>query len=262
MGVLGVMSLHVEAQYMTHRGKVRPNNEDALLVMSNVIQKEEMVEPVIAEFEGNSFIFAVADGMGGHKAGEVASRLALNYLASNWLSIQSVESLDRCVQNIHFQIVEEASKSSSMSNMGTTLAGILIHDQTVWVFNVGDSRVYGVQGDALWQLSKDQSLVGALVEEGSITLEQARSHPLRGVLLECLGGGLKEGNVQVIIREVNLNEYDAFLICTDGLTDALSYELICDCLFHSKENALSCLFEKYMGAGAADNMSAVLVCVC
>jgi len=120
---------------LTHRGKVRSNNEDALLIMSDVIQKEEMADPQRVVFEGNSFVFAVADGMGGHKAG--------------WLSIETADSIDRCIQEMNLQIVKEALKDPSMSNMGTTLAGVLIRGSTVWVFNVGDSRVYGVHEDEL-----------------------------------------------------------------------------------------------------------------
>jgi len=261
-GAVYTMSLHVEVEYMTHRGKVRSNNEDALLIMSDVIQKEEMADPQRVVFEGNSFVFAVADGMGGHKAGEVASRLALDYLALNWLSIETADSIDRCIQEMNLQIVKEALKNPSMSNMGTTLAGVLIRGSTVWVFNVGDSRVYGVHEDELKQISKDQSLVQALIDEGTITVEQARQHPLRGVLLQCLGGGLDGGTVQTVIKQFSLDEYDAFLICSDGLTDALNDEEISACLFHSKESRLGCLFEKYMKAGATDNMSAVLVYIC
>ncbi|HAR39780.1 MAG TPA: hypothetical protein DCR68_00120 [Coprothermobacter sp.] len=258
-GATYTMSLRVEVEYMTHRGKVRSNNEDALLIMSDVIQKEEMADLQRVVFEGNSFVFAVADGMGGHKAGEVASRLALDYLALNWLSIESADSIDRCIQEMNLQIVKEALMNLSMSNMGTTVAGILICGSTVWVFNVGDSRVYGVHEDELRQISKDQSLLQALIDEGTITVAQARQHPLRGVLLQCLGGGLEERKVQTIIKQFPLDEYDTFLICSDGLTDALTDEEISDCLFYSKKSMLGCLFEKYMKAGATDNMSAVLV---
>lgn len=191
---------------ISHVGKVRKNNEDSLLVK----------EPKL---------YAVADGMGGYKAGEVASKAALAALEQESANFEGksgtglIIALKKSVIAINAKVYELAASRPEYEGMGTTLTGVYLpgHNEA-YVFNVGDSRLYLLRDGKLSQITKDHSLVAKMVEEGDITPQEAFDHPQRNILLKGIGvDAAVTGDVFVI----RVQPSDTLLLCSDGLSDML-----------------------------------------
>ena len=182
----------------TDVGRVRSNNQDSFLVR-----------------EGD--LFAVADGMGGHQGGEVASALALQILGQAH-DEPSTSTLVRAVRSANQAVFDKAGSDPDLKGMGTTLTALADVDTRegpkLGIVNVGDSRLYRMRSDRLEQLTEDHSLVASLVRQGRITAEEAESHPQRNILTRALG--IDEA-VAVDSWEVEPIPGDRFLICSDGL---------------------------------------------
>jgi protein phosphatase len=233
----------VESGAATDVGAHRDHNEDAFLVSERV--------------------FAVADGMGGHQAGEVASSLAVEVLAA--FAEQPVLSSDQ-VQDIvgaaHDRIAERGHQVRTMAGMGTTLAGLAevsVAGQPHWaVFNVGDSRVYRYAGGLLTQISVDHSEVEELVASGVIDREQARTDFRRNIITRSLGADARpQADLWVFPQAAG----DQFLICSDGLTNELSDDQIATLLASTDapEQVARRLVDAAVAAGGHDNVTAVVV---
>jgi serine/threonine protein phosphatase PrpC len=224
----------------TDRGLVRDVNEDALLAYPPV--------------------FLVADGMGGHDAGDLASRIAVEEFAQ--LAGQAAASSD----DVHACFVRTAARIRTEftggRQGGTTVAGVAVteHDGgSYWlVFNVGDSRVYRWDGEQLEQVSVDHSVVQELVDLGEIDLADAETHPERHVLTRALGTG-EAPEPDYWLLPAGL--HDRFLICTDGLTRELGEPAIQDVLVSTgdPQDAAALLVRLALEHGARDNVSAVVV---
>lgn len=249
----------MNGSYFTHRGKVRANNEDALLIMDEVVQVEQMSAPAMINCVCDNGLLCIADGMGGHRSGEIASKMALQSISKRWKGWKSPEDIVNSIQEVHLELENYTELHPENKGMGTTIAGLWLNAEHCNVFNVGDSRVYSVQSDGIQQISKDQSLVWQLVEQGVLSKEEARVHPLRNILLECIGGGRSTSSVEVVVKSLEMKEKQTFLLCSDGLYDALSDEEIAACLLDAKANSVECMFEKYMSRGALDNISVIVV---
>ena len=188
----------------TDTGNLRPQNEDSYLVTDRLI--------------------AVADGMGGHNAGEVASAMAVALLQERTSdAVATVDSFVDVITGINAAIYDEATSASAQRGMGTTLAAVLmVTDDAVphaIVANVGDSRTYLFREGELRQLSVDHSYVQELVTEGVLTAEEARSHPRRNIVTRALG---IDPNVLVDAWTVPLMAGDRFMLCSDGLVDEVA----------------------------------------
>lgn len=196
----------IRAGAATDVGQVRSNNQDAKLVADN--------------------LYAVADGMGGHQGGEVASALAVEALKAE-VTEPSGEALVRAVQAANRVIYERASTDPELYGMGTTLCAISVVGargaERIAVVNVGDSRVYLFRDDALTQLTRDHSLVEELRLEGRITEEQAAIHPRRNIVTRALG---IEPDVEVDEFFVEVVDGDRYLLCSDGLFNEVSPDRI------------------------------------
>ena len=193
----------------TDAGRVRSANEDSWLV--------------------DYPLFAVADGMGGHAAGEVASRVALDTLRTS-VTDHSLESLVAAVKVANSRVFEMSRTDNAMRGMGTTLCAVALvmiesHERLA-VVNVGDSRVYVLQDGALIQVSEDHSLVESMVRQGTLTPEQAKVHPQRNILTRALG---IDGDVGVDSWEVAPFSGDRYLLCSDGLFNEVPDETIARC---------------------------------
>lgn len=179
----------------TDVGRVRAVNQDGYLVTESVL--------------------AVADGMGGHQAGEVASCLALETIAASGLDAScSREALHRAMQAANSRIFHCAQQDPNLAGMGTTLSVAVVAGRRIYIAHIGDSRIYKLHNGQLEQLTEDHSVVGELIRKGVLTEREAQIHPHRNVLTRALG---IEPDVAVDLREVTVDIGDSLILCTDGL---------------------------------------------
>jgi len=201
-------------------------------------------------------IFAVADGMGGAKGGEIASRLAAAALgsAADGSGAERVVSL---VQEANRRVYERSSEDASASGMGTTITLALVEDGKVTFGHVGDSRAYLIRDHTIEQLTDDHSLVAELVRSGRLSPEEAEIHPQRSVITRALG---TDPDVDVDTFTVEPQVGDLFLICSDGLTSMIDDEVIREVVERRRDNldaAARELVEKANRSGGEDNITVV-----
>jgi protein phosphatase len=187
----------------THAGRKRRRNEDAYVV-----------EPPL---------FAVADGMGGAQAGELASRLAASAVHEQQGRGGGEERVAELIQQANRRVYERSSEDAAVSGMGTTMTVALVDDGVVAFGHVGDSRAYLIRDGRLEQLTDDHSLVAELVRSGKLTPEEAESHPQRSVITRALG---TDPDVDVDTFSVDARPGDLFMLCSDGLTSMVDDETI------------------------------------
>jgi protein phosphatase len=203
-------------------------------------------------------LFAVADGMGGAQAGEVASRLAASALeAGDSDSLGGLERLDALIQEANRRIYDRASTDPSASGMGTTMTVALVEGMTVAIGHVGDSRAYLVRGEQMEQLTDDHSLVAELLKTGKLSEEEAQVHPQRSVITRAVG---TDPDVDVDAFTIEAEEDDVFLICSDGLTDMVEDEEILELMHEHRDDldkAVQALVAAANRGGGDDNITAV-----
>jgi PPM family protein phosphatase len=226
----------------TDAGRKRRRNEDSLVV-----------EPPL---------FAVADGMGGAQAGEVASRLAAAALRE-FHEADALEPESRVaaiIQEANRRIFERATSDAEASGMGTTLTAALLEGGRVTIGHVGDSRAYRLHDGGLEQLTEDHSLVGDLMRSGRLTAEEAESHPQRSVITRALG---TDAEVDVDTFTVEARAGDVFLLCSDGLTTMVPDDEILDVVSGARtlEQAAKALVKAANRSGGEDNVTVVLFAV-
>jgi protein phosphatase len=203
-------------------------------------------------------LFAVADGMGGAQAGEVASRLAASALeGGDSDGLSGLERLDALIQEANRRIYDRASHDPSASGMGTTMTVALVEGMTVAIGHVGDSRAYLVRGEQMEQLTEDHSLVNELLKSGKLSEEEAQVHPQRSVITRAVG---TDPDVDVDAFTIEAEENDVFLICSDGLTDMVEDVEILE-LVHEHRDDLDKAVQSLVAAanrgGGDDNITAV-----
>jgi serine/threonine protein phosphatase PrpC len=220
----------------TDIGQVREGNEDAVLI--------------------DDPLYAVADGMGGHRGGEVASNLALQTVEQLFAKRQG--TLTEQVERANRAVFERSQSDRDVSGMGTTLTAALIEGGAVRLAHVGDSRAYLFRGGKLQLLTEDHTLVHRMVVEGEITETEAQNHPHRSVLTRALG---VEGDVRVDETNVEVQVGDRLLLCTDGLTGMLSEDEIVSVLHDVRDpqEAVDRLVREANRAGGIDNITAVII---
>ena len=206
-------------------------------------------------------IYVVADGMGGHNAGEVASKMAaegvVEYIKANITKINDKDILTKSIEKVNDDIYEYSMQDQKYSGMGTTITAALVTKQKIIIANVGDSSSFGVKEDKLIKLTKDHSLVQELVDLGTITEEQAAKHPKKNIITRAVGINSK---VNVDIFYIEKNEYDMFLLCSDGLTNEVPKEDIIDilCLKCDLDEKSKQLVELAKKNGGRDNITVLL----
>lgn len=229
--------MRLVAGVATDVGRVREGNEDAFLV-----------EPPL---------YAVADGMGGARAGEVASQLALETIAE--LQRSGGARLEDEVRAANRVVFERAGEDARFAGMGTTLTAAVASAEAVHLAHVGDSRAYLLRAGALRQLTRDHTLVDRMVEAGEITRAEADVHPHRNVLLRALG---TEPTVEVEAFDVGLLEGDRVLLCSDGLTVMVTEDQIAAILETTAgdpQDAAERLVRAANRAGGLDNITALVI---
>ncbi len=253
-----VRQLHVG--HRSDVGLVRPHNEDASLVVQSVFEGNQAEEIV--------GLFIVADGMGGHQAGEVASALAARVVADSLMQEvylpylrQSAHQADQPSLNEALQHAVEAANQAvhhQVPGSGTTLTCALVIDNRAYLAHVGDSRAYLYYNRQLKQITRDHSYVDKLVELGQISAEAAAVHPQRNVLYRAVGQG---DQLEIDLHLLDLPDGGRLLLCSDGLWGMLSDSIIQAILAsaHSPQDACQELIAAANGAGGRDNITAVVI---
>ncbi len=232
------MTLVLRYAARSDRGLVRSNNEDSVYAGARLL--------------------ALADGMGGHAAGEVASQLviaALAHLDDDEPGGDLLGKLDQAVREGNHAIAEHVEVDPELEGMGTTLTAILFAGNKLGLVHIGDSRGYLMRDGELSQITKDDTFVQTLVDEGRITLEEAHSHPQRSLIMRALTG--HEVEPTLIVREARAG--DRYLLCSDGLSDPVSQETILEALrIPDVVESADRLIELALRGGGPDNVTVVV----
>ena len=239
------MSAHFfETSARSAIGLVRQGNEDSGFVSPQLI--------------------AVADGMGGHAAGEVASRIAVQVLhslvptlVSTEIDQDSVEDLlMHSLHSIDSEISVVTDEEIEKRGMGTTLTALLIRDKYISLLHVGDSRCYRLRGNTLEQLSNDHTVIQELLDQGAISQAEAAEHPQRSMLTQALRG---DGDVTPVLQMYEVKKGDRYLLCSDGLSGVLTDKEIKVGLKKSdKDEAVKFLIDATYVNGAPDNVTVLI----
>ncbi len=231
--------------YLTDTGKVRDHNEDSLIILEN---------------ENKEYLLAVADGMGGHSAGEVASSIAITHLSNmfkkNFLDLEKVQAVNwlrDTVIEINDLIFDYADKHPESKGMGTTLVVALVTKNYVLFGNIGDSSGFVMKEGKLHKVTYDHTLVNLLLKAGELTEEEAKDHPKKNVLMKALGAN---NPIDIDIFDCDM-DIDSILLCSDGLTSMLDSEQIEKVLLSDSdiEDKVIKLIRKSNNRGGNDNIS-------
>ena len=231
--------------YFTDPGKVRSHNEDSVTIISNNNQE---------------YILAIADGMGGHKAGEVASRIAIEHIKDSFYSLESIGTKDTAVEwlrlvvkEINDKIFDYAKKNPESKGLGTTLVIAIKTENYILYGNIGDSSGYVIKNNTLHKVTKDHTYVGMLLNNGKLSEESAKNHPGKNLLTRALGAN---NPIEIDIFDVDTSVKGLFL-CSDGLTNMLTDEQI-EKIINSNlrvEEVVVKLIAKANSRGGTDNIS-------
>jgi serine/threonine protein phosphatase PrpC len=207
--------MRLEVAALSHIGLVRQRNEDAL----------GYLEPTDAEVRtAKGSVFLVADGMGGHRGGEIASQLAVETILSSYFASRETDpakAIDRAFKEANRVIMEKSTSDVSLHGMGTTCTALVFRRSEAFVAHVGDSRAYRYRAGTLEQLTEDHSLVGEMVRSGILSDDDARFHPRRNVITRSIGTH-EDLLVDVSAEPLGLANGDVFVLCSDGLTSLVS----------------------------------------
>ena len=236
----------MEYAYLTDPGKVRDHNEDSVIVVKNKMDE---------------VLLAVADGMGGHRGGEIASSIAISHIGKRFQDTSSVGTKEDAISFIK-EIVSEAnvllykytSEHEESSGMGTTIVLAILTKDFLLFGNIGDSSGYVLKNKKLSKITIDHTLVSLLVQSGELTLEEAKDHPRKNVLMKALGA---TNTIEMDIFDVE-KDVEGILLCSDGLTNMLDDEQITKVLLDEDitlDERLKKLVTKSNNRGGTDNIS-------
>ena len=267
--------VRVDSTGLSHKGNVRPENEDHYLVARVGRSLDTLVTSlpegeVPERFDETGFAMMVADGMGGAAAGEVASRVAISTLVNVFLDVPdwimklnaaNAEKLkaraEAYYRKLDSTLADLVKAKPELQGMGTTMTVGYSIGRSMFVSHVGDSRAYLFREGKLEQLTRDHTHVQELVDAGTITREEAATHRLRHVLTNAIGGRNRSIDVEMV--RVRLKNGDRMLICTDGLTEVVPDTDIADVLGRSKAPEVVCrsLVDLALERGGPDNITVV-----
>lgn len=229
----------------TNVGNYRKNNEDSYYVNES------------------KNLYVLADGMGGHLAGERASKMATEIIGQDFAKDREIKSIDDAIEilsssirDANKKIFESSQENEDYRGMGTTLSsGIILGDVLIYS-NIGDSRIYRIN-EEMEQITQDDSFVNYLIEIGEITEEEAKNHPKKNVLTKAMG---TTSDIEVIVNTLDIKDKDVFLFCSDGLTNMVSDEEIFKIVKeNSPEEARDMLLDLALKNGGMDNITFILV---
>ena len=226
------MSFAFKSHALSDLGLHREGNEDSGLISEKLV--------------------AVADGMGGHAGGEIASTIAITALVS---ARGDEDFLLSITKNIDSTILAKSTEQPDLLGMGTTLTALHIAGEVVELLHVGDSRCYAFSGGKLTQLSHDHTVIQELVDQGRISLEEAINHPQRSLLTQALTGS---SEIEPVLQIYPIKLGDQFLLCSDGLTTVLSdFEIAKIANSYSGEELVENLIAETHAKGAPDNVTVI-----
>ena len=269
-------SVRIDVSGLTHQGKVRARNEDHFIVARLGRYLETVVTslppgevPDRADEAGYAMI--VADGMGGHAGGELASRMAISGLVKialampDWIfrldetvATNATQRSKRRVRDLNALLIEHGKQDQSVRGMGTTLTIARTMGRHLHIVHVGDSRAYLLRGDQLLRLTRDHTYVQLLIDSGQLSEKEAADFGARHMLVNALGGSSED--VEVDVSQLTLTNGDRLLLCSDGLTDMVDDEMICHALCDCRDSAAACrkLVDLALAAGGRDNVTVVV----
>ena len=229
----------------TNVGNYRKNNEDSYYVNES------------------KNLYVLADGMGGHLAGERASKMATEIIGQDFVKDREIKSIDDAIEilsssirDANKKIFESSQENEDYRGMGTTLSSGLILGDVLIYSNIGDSRIYRIN-EEMEQITQDDSFVNYLIEIGEITEEEAKNHPKKNVLTKAMG---TTSDIEVIVNTLDIKDKDVFLFCSDGLTNMVSDEEIFKIVKeNSPEEARDMLLDLALKNGGMDNITFILV---
>ncbi len=236
----------MKACYMTDSGRVRSHNEDSVTILKNA---------------SDEFLLVVADGMGGHRKGEVASSIVVSHLGKRFnetpsmgTKLDAVNWLNDNINEINQEILEYGEKNIDSKGLGTTIVVALLTKEYLIFGNIGDSSGFVIKNNKLHKVTHDHTLVNLLVDAGNLTEDEAKIHPKKNVLMKALGASEK---AELDIFDVDM-ESDAILLCSDGLTNMLTEDQIERVLVDPElesEEKVKKLIMKCNARGGSDNIS-------
>lgn len=235
----------------THTGKVRDHNEDSVGLVKT---------------DAGVIIAVVADGLGGHNAGEIASQETVKIVTerlqefeANHSTQTKIDALTAVVEEANEKVYKLANQHGKLQGMGCTVVSIIAEPNEVVIAHVGDSRAYLLHKDGLYQLTEDHSFVNLLKKHGQITEEEARTHPKRNMIVRAVG---TSESVEVDLIDTPWRQGDIFLLCSDGLTSMVSDReigLVLSSTRMNLEEKADRLVEMALEAGGTDNISLILL---
>jgi PPM family protein phosphatase len=240
----------MKAVFKTDRGKIRQHNEDNGGIYENASGQRLAI---------------VADGMGGHRAGDVASQMASENIGVRWekspdiqTAEQAEEWLKTTIEEVNTLLYEHANAESECEGMGTTVVAAICTNRFATILNVGDSRGYILNESGFQQLTDDHSLVNELVRQGEISKEDAEHHPMKNVVLRALG---TEPSIKMDIMTIMFEEGDKLFLCSDGLSNKVTElemkeTLLQDVSFEEQAKQLIDLANQY---GGEDNITLIII---
>ena len=239
----------MEVYFQSDIGKRRKSNQDYTATFTN---------------QKNQLLALLADGMGGHQAGDIASRQAVEEIGIAWEattiddSEKAVQWFLQHIQQTNQRIFEKGQSQPTLSGMGTTLEVVTLLDNHLALAHVGDSRIYLFREQRLIALTEDHSLVNALLKSGEITQEMAENHPRKNIITRSLG---MPGSLEVDVAIHKIEDHDQLLLCSDGLTNMVSEPKITQILLEaaSLQDASQRLIEEANAKGGLDNITVLLI---
>jgi serine/threonine protein phosphatase PrpC len=244
--------IHITTTAFTDTGAVRPHNEDTVAVGA-WLTGVPTPAPVVARHQvGAPLVCLVADGMGGHAAGEVASREVARLLVEQVPAATDTAALAECLRAANRALFELMDEQPTLRGMGTTVAGLSMKPAGILVFNVGDSRVYRVEDGSLTQLSTDDT-PGPKLPDGRTAVYTTPQ------ISQCLGGDFRRTDIEPHVLTEPLPSAGRWLICSDGLTDLLEPAAIASLIEPDDAASVTVLFEAAMAEGGTDNISLIIV---
>lgn len=240
----------MKAFFMTDRGKVRQHNEDNGGVFIN---------------QSGQKIAIVADGMGGHRAGDVASHLTIMKIREKWEETNGIESAEQAekwlrenIKLVNLDVFQHAQNHSECEGMGTTIVAVILTKLFSTIAHIGDSRCYILNESGFSQITEDHSLVNELVRTGQISKEDAENHPRKNVLTRALG---TEVFVDVDIKTIVFEEGDFLLLCSDGLSNKVHEQELASTIKNDKtiDEKAATLIDLANEYGGEDNITLVII---